>query len=555
MNIVLPSLGDIEEVEVTEICVAVGDAVGADDPIIVIESDKASMEVPAGGVGTIVELNIALGDQLGEGAVIGRLEVQGTQSTDAPAAVAQPAEQTSDSVDAREAVQTSASGEESQPSGGEQVAQIWVPDLGDIEQVEVIEVAATAGSRVAPGDLLVVLESDKASMEIPAEVSGVLLEINVAVGDQVTTGSLLATATIAAPRHREPAHGQPSLGSSTDADSPSLKTEPAVAAPLQVPVSTSQPTSASDKPSATQKNRQVYAGPATRRLAREIGVPLEQVEGSGNRGRVTKDDVKAWAKARLQQPATSAAQGATGIPAIPAVDFAKFGEIEEQPLSRIQKQVAVNMQRSWLNIPHVTQHADADIEELEAFRQSIKAESQSRGIKLSPLPFIIKAVCHTLAAHPKLNGSLSASGESLVLKRYTNIGIAVDTPEGLVVPVIRGADQLGVWALAERAQELAEKARSKKLALDDLSGGTFTISSLGAIGGTGFTPIINAPEVAILGVGKSVVQPIWQGDAFAPRLRLPLSLSYDHRVINGVDGGNFMATMTALLADIRRLTL
>jgi pyruvate dehydrogenase E2 component (dihydrolipoamide acetyltransferase) len=213
------------------------------------------------------------------------------------------------------------------------------------------------------------------------------------------------------------------------------------------------------------------------------------------------------------------------------------------------------MQRSWLNIPHVTQHADADIEELEAFRQSIKAESQSRGIKLSPLPFIIKAVCHTLAAHPKLNGSLSASGESLVLKRYTNIGIAVDTPEGLVVPVIRGADQLGVWALAERAQELAEKARSKKLALDDLSGGTFTISSLGAIGGTGFTPIINAPEVAILGVGKSVVQPIWQGDAFAPRLQLPLSLSYDHRVINGVDGGNFMATMTALLADIRRLTL
>ena len=555
MNIVLPSLGDIEEVEVTEICVAVGDAVGADDPIIVIESDKASMEVPAGGAGTIVELNIALGDQLGEGAVIGELEEQGTQSTDTPTAAAQPAEQTNNIADAREAEQTSASGEESQPNAGEQVAQIWVPDLGDIEHVEVIEVAATAGSRVAPGDLLVVLESDKASMEIPAEVSGVLLEINVAVGDQVTTGSLLATATIAAPLHREPAHDQPSPGSSTDADSPTQKTEPAAAAPLQVPVSSSQPTFASDKPFATQKSREVYAGPATRRLAREIGVPLEQVEGSGNRGRVTKDDVKAWAKARLQQPATSAAQGATGIPAIPAVDFAKFGEIEEQPLSRIQKQVAVNMQRSWLNIPHVTQHADADIEELEAFRQSIKAESQSRGIKLSPLPFIIKAVCHTLAAHPKLNGSLSASGESLVLKRYTNIGIAVDTPEGLVVPVIRGADQLGVWALAERAQELAEKARSKKLALDDLSGGTFTISSLGAIGGTGFTPIINAPEVAILGVGKSVVQPIWQGDTFAPRLQLPLSLSYDHRVINGVDGGNFMATMTALLADIRRLAL
>lgn len=551
MNIVLPSLGDIEEVEVTEICVAVGDTVGADDPIIVIESDKASMEVPAGGAGTIIELNIALGDQLGEGAVIGRLEVQGTQSADAPAAVAQSAEQTSDSADTPEAAQTSASSENPQPNGGEQVAQILVPDLGDIEQVEVIEVAATAGSQVAPGDLLVVLESDKASMEIPAEVSGVLLEINVAVGDQVTTGSLLATATVAAPRPPEPSHDQPSQGSATDTDSPSLLSE----LPPKVPVSTSQPTPAEDKPFTTQKARQVYAGPATRRLAREIGVSLEQVEGSGNRGRVTKDDVKAWAKARLHQPATTANQSAAGIPAIPPVDFAKFGEVEEQSLSRIQKQVAANMQRSWLNIPHVTQHANADIEELDAFRQSIKAESQSRNIKLSPLPFIIKAVCHTLAAHPKLNGSLSANGESLVLKRYMNIGIAVDTPEGLVVPVIRGADELGVWALAERARELAEKARSKKLALDDLSGGTFTISSLGAIGGTGFTPIINAPEVAILGVGKSVVQPIWQGDAFAPRLQLPLSLSYDHRVINGVDGGNFMATLTELLADIRRLAL
>ncbi len=550
MNIVLPSLGDIEEVEVTEICVAVGDAVGAEDPIIVIESDKASMEVPAGDAGTIVELNIALGDQLGEGAVIGRLEVPGTQSTDAPVAAAQPAEQTGDSADNRGAAHTRTSSEESQPEGGQQVAQILVPDLGDIEQVEVIEVAAIAGSRVAPGDLLVVLESDKASMEIPAEVSGVLLEINVAVGDQVTTGSLLATATIAASSHHQSSQGSP-----LDKDSQFQISDSAVAERSEMPDLNLQPISARDKPSATPKSRQVYAGPATRRLAREIGVSLEQVEGSGNRGRVTKDDVKAWAKARLNQSATTATKGAAGIPPIPAVDFGKFGEVEEQPLSRIQKQVAANMQRSWLNIPHVTQHANVDIDELEAFRQRIKAESQSRGIKLSPLPFIIKAVCLALAAHPKLNGSLSANGETLVLKRYTNVGIAVDTPEGLVVPVIRGADQLGVWALAERAQKLAEKARSKKLALDDLSGGTFTISSLGAIGGTGFTPIINAPEVAILGVGKSVIQPIWQGDAFSPRLQLPLSLSYDHRVINGVDGGNFIATLTALLADIRRLAL
>ena len=550
MNIVLPSLGDIEEVEVTEICVAVGDAVGAEDPIIVIESDKASMEVPAGDAGTIVELNIALGDQLGEGAVIGRLEVPGTQSTDAPVAAAQPAEQTGDSADNRGAAQMKTSSEESQPEGGQQVAQILVPDLGDIEQVEVIEVAAIAGSRVAPGDLLVVLESDKASMEIPADVSGVLLEINVAVGDQVTTGSLLATATIAASSHHQSSQGSP-----LDKDSQSQISDSAVAERSEMPDLNLQPISARDKPSATQKSRQVYAGPATRRLAREIGVSLDQVKGSGNRGRVTKDDVKAWAKARLNQSANTYTKGAAGIPPIPVVDFGKFGVVEEQPLSRIQKQVAANMQRSWLNIPHVTQHANVDIDELEAFRQRIKAESQSRGIKLSPLPFIIKAVCHALTAHPKLNGSLSANGETLVLKRYTNVGIAVDTPEGLVVPVIRGADQLGVWALAERAQKLAEKARLKKLALDDLSGGTFTISSLGALGGTGFTPIINPPEVAILGVGKSVIQPIWQGDAFSPRLQLPLSLSYDHRVINGADGGNFIATLTALLADIRRLAL
>lgn len=550
MNIVLPSLGDIEEVEVTEICVAVGDVVGAEDPIIVIESDKASMEVPAGDEGTIVELNIALGDQLGEGAVIGRLEVPGSQSTNAPVAAAQPMEQTGDAADNRGAAHARTSSEESRPEGGQQVAQILVPDLGDIEQVEVIEVAAVAGSPVAPGDLLVVLESDKASMEIPADVSGVLLKINVAVGDQVTTGSLLATATIAASSYH-----QSSQGSSLDKDTQSQVSDAAVAEWSELPDLNLPPISARDKPSATQKSRQVYAGPATRRLAREIGVSLEQVEGSGNRGRVTKDDVKAWAKARLNQSATTATKGAGDIPPIPAVDFGKFGEVEEQPLSRIQKHVAANMQRSWLNIPHVTQHANVDIDELEAFRQRIKAESQSRGIKLSPLPFIIKAVCHALAAHPKFNGSLSSDGETLVLKRYTNVGIAVDTPEGLVVPVIRGADQLGVWALAERAQKMAEKARLKKLALDDLSGGTFTISSLGAIGGTGFTPIINAPEVAILGVGKSVVQPIWQGDAFSPRLHLPLSLSYDHRVINGVDGGNFIATLTALLADIRRLAL
>ena len=541
MNIVLPSLGDIEEVEVTEICVAVSDVVGADDPIIVIESDKASMEVPAGNAGTIVEISVALGDQLGEGAIIGKLDTASTEGADSAAG---PTSQQSDDTGNPSAAKDSEPSEQARV-GGQQVVQISVPDLGDIDEVEVIEVAAIAGSQVAPGDLLVVLESDKASMEIPAEVTGVLLEVNVAVGDQVSAGSLLATASI-----------EGALQDDVMAeDCPSQEGETLAAAPSQPAAAMPEPAPEDNMAPAAAAGRQIYAGPATRRLAREIGVPLEQVEGSGNRGRVTKDDVKAWAKARINQPAMTSTPVTSGIPHVPAVDFAKFGDVEEQPLTRIQKQVALNMQRSWLNIPHVTQHANADIEDLESFRQSIKVEAQNQGIKLSPLPFIIKAVCQTLAAHPKLNGSLSADGENLVVKHYTNVGIAVDTPEGLVVPVIRGADQLGILALAGKAQELAEKARSKKLALDDLSGGTFTISSLGNIGGTGFTPIINAPEVAILGVGKSVIQPVWQEGAFEPRLQLPLSLSYDHRVINGVDGGNFMVTLTALLADIRRLAL
>ena len=506
MNIVLPSLGDIEEVEVTEICVAVSDVVGADDPIIVIESDKASMEVPAGNAGTIVEISVALGDQLGEGAIIGKLDTASIQGADS---AAEPTSQQSAGTGIPAAAKGSEPSERAR-GGGQQVVQILVPDLGDIEEVEVIEVAATAGSQVAPGDLLVVLESDKASMEIPAEVSGVLFEVNVAVGDQVSAGSLLATASIEGSLQDD----------AMSKDGPSQEGETLTAAPTQPGAAMPEPAPEDKLVPAAAAGRKVYAGPATRRLAREIGVPLEQVEGSGNRGRVTKDDVKAWAKARINQPAATSAPVNSTIPPVPVVDFAKFGDVEEQPLGRIQKQVALNMQRSWLNIPHVTQHANADIEDLESFRQSIKAEAQNQDIRLTPLTFIIKAVCQTLAAHPKLNGSLSADGENLVVKHYTNIGIAVDTPEGLVVPVIRGADQLGILALAEKAQELVEKARSKKLALDDLSGGTFTISSLGNIGGTGFTPIINAPQVAILGVGKSVIQPIWQG------VHLSLGCSY-----------------------------
>lgn len=539
MNIVLPSLGDIDEVEVTEICVAVGDVVNAEDSIIVIESDKASMEVPAGREGTVTELHVSVGDMLSEGAAIGVLsEAEVGTAAESPA---QPSAQ-NELVDSES--RQPANDDAEAPAGGQQTVQILVPDLGDIEQVEVIEVAVQTGMSVSPGDLLVVLESDKASMEIPIEVSGTLLDVNVAVGDQVSAGSLLAMAQV---------ETQQAPATETAAQPESLP-EPALAA-TQANEGKSPQVSSPNQPRRSGSDATIYAGPATRRLAREIGVPLEQVSGSGNRGRITKDDVKAWAKTKLNQLVNTAGAAGSALPALPHVDFAKFGPVEEEPLSRIQKQVAANMHRSWVNIPHVTQHAQANIDDLEQFRLSMKVEAQARGVKLSPLPFIIKAVCHTLAVHPKLNGSVSADGESLVFKHYMNVGIAVDTPEGLVVPVIRGADQLGIWALAEKAQELAEKARTKKLALDDLSGGTFTISSLGALGGTGFTPIINAPEVAILGVGKSGMQPVWRGEGFEPCLQLPLSLSYDHRVINGTDGGRFMVTLAELLGDIRRLSL
>lgn len=547
MNIVLPSLGDIDEVEVTEICVTVGDAVDAELPIIVIESDKASMEVPAGAAGTIAELQVSIGDRLGEGAVIGRLDGPATQVKAAKKGAAEKGAAEKDAAEKEPAQITSSAKPpmaEALPAES-QTVQILVPDLGDIDQVEVIEVAAQAGTRVAPGDLLVVLESDKASMEIPAEITGELLELKVAVGDQVGAGSVLALAQVTQEIPETQQAQVDGAKTAPDALSPTSRT-----GATQVPAIPSSE-QLTDAPAGSS----VYAGPATRRLAREIGVPLNQLTGSGNRRRITKDDVKAWAKARMNQASNQQAPAGSGIPALPVVDFAKFGDVEEVALSRIQKQVAANMQRSWLNIPHVTQHALADIEDLEAFRQSLREEAKARGVKLSPLPFIVKAVCHSLAAHPKLNGSVSADGEHLVYKHFINIGIAVDTPEGLVVPVIRGADQLGIWALAEQAQQLAEKARSKKLALDDLSGGTFTISSLGAIGGTGFTPIINAPEVAILGVGKSAMQPVWQGEQFVPRLQLPLSLSYDHRVINGTDGGHFAASLSQLLGDMRRLML
>lgn len=576
MDVRVPNLGDIDEVEVTELCVSVGDLVGENDPIIVIESDKASMEVPAGVAGVIQSFAISLGDVVGEGSLIAHIsadaeEIGAESGTQKPSVDESKTEALTADVGAPASVSdVAASTADESPSSKNQRKDldVLVPDLGDIDEVEVIEIGIAVGDSVSAGDLLLVLESDKASMEIPAEVGGVVMKLAVAVGDQVSAGSLIAViATTDAGNVAlvsENSAGPDSSSKETKHEPKEEKTESvdakgAANAPTKKPEASPSPAeTAAASSSAVDKN--IYAGPAVRRLARELGVDLAAITGTGNRGRLTKDDVKAYVKRQLKQESVGSGSGAgvtggAGIPAVPEIDFSRFGEIDAVPLSRIQKQVAVNMHRSWLNVPHVTQHGKADITELEAFRKGLKPEAVARELSLTPLAFLVKACCHALEAYPKFNSSLHSDGSQIIVKKYVHIGIAVDTPGGLVVPVIRDANKMGIWQLCEAIGSLAEKARNKKLAMDDLSGGTFTISSLGAIGGTGFTPIVNTPEVAILGVANSAMEPVWEGAEFSPKLMLPLSLSYDHRVINGVDGGQFMLLLSQILGDIRRLAL
>ena len=471
--------------------------------------------------------------------------------------------------------------------------EIRIPDIGDADEVYVIELCVAPGDAVGPDDALVVIESDKASMEVPAGVGGVVDALLVAVDDAVVEGQAIAridadqkaadaeanadaaesTAEIAAEEERASAASaakgeraadaveaggevapkppaETSAGQSPQSTDPKHFSRPVAGKAL--PHSQLVPPSAAAQPASLEAEEspgaRVYAGPATRRLARELGAPLAEVTGSGARGRILKDDVKRYVKGRLTAPSRGG-----GLPTLPEVDFARFGEIEVIPLSRIRIAGAQNLHRSWLNLPHVTQHDEADVTALEALRTSLKAEASERGLPLSPLPFIVKACCLALQAFPTCNASLDRAAANYILKRYYNIGIAVDTEQGLVVPVLKGVDGKGVWELAAEIANLAAKARSQRLPMNAMQGGTFSVSSLGAIGGTGFTPIINAPEVAILGVGRLATKPVWDQDAFRPRKMLPLSLSYDHRAINGAEAGRFVAHLAELLADPGRL--
>ncbi|MBV4463267.1 dihydrolipoyllysine-residue acetyltransferase [Pseudomonas sp. SWRI79] len=530
----VPDIGSSGKAQIIEIQVKVGDTVAADQSLITLESDKASMEIPSPAAGVVKAISVKLNDEVGTGDLILDLEVAGAA---APAAAA-PAQAAAPAA----AAPAPAAAAPAAPVA-DTVQDIHVPDIGSAGKAKIIEVLVKAGDTVTADQSLITLESDKASMEIPSPAAGVVESVSVKLDDEVGTGDLIlklkvkGAAPAAAPA---PAAAAPSA----PAPAAAAPAAPAPAAPAAAPA----------KPGA-----KVHAGPAVRQLAREFGVELSAVSPSGPHGRVLKEDVQVYVKAMMQKakeaPAAGGATGGAGIPPIPVVDFSRFGETEEVPMTRLMQIGASSLHRSWLNIPHVTQFDSADITELEAFRIAQKAVAEKAGVKLTILPLLLKSCAHLLKELPDFNSSLAPSGKAIIRKKYVNIGFAVDTPEGLLVPVIKNVDQKSLLQLAAEAAALAAKARDKKLTADDMQGACFTISSLGHIGGTGFTPIVNAPEVAILGVSKATIQPVWDGKAFQPKLMLPLSLSYDHRVINGAAAARFTKRLSDLLADIRTILL
>jgi pyruvate dehydrogenase E2 component (dihydrolipoamide acetyltransferase) len=536
--------------EVIELFVKVGDRIEADQSLLTLESDKASMEIPAPKAGVVKSLKIKLGDHLKEGDELLELEVEGA----ADAAPATPAEAPKATAAAPAApAPVAAAAPAAQTSS---VLDVHVPDIGSAGKAKIIEVLVKVGDSVQADQSLITLESDKASMEIPSPVAGVVESISVKLEDEVGTGDFILQLKVAGAAAAPVATPAPAAAAS-DVHKVPAGAHPAVAAEVSA-IASLAAAAASVGAAPKRDGAKVHAGPAVRLLAREFGVELAAVPGNGPKGRILKEDVQAYVKAMLlqaKQAPSAATNGGAGIAPIPEIDFSKFGEIEEVPMTRLMQVGANNLHRSWLNVPHVTQFDAADITELEAFRIAQKAAAEKAGVKLTVLPLLLKACAHLLKELPDFNSSLAPSGKAIIRKKYVNIGFAVDTPEGLLVPVIKDVDKKSLLQLAGEAAALAEKARTKKLAADDMQGACFTISSLGHIGGSGFTPIVNAPEVAILGVSKASMQPVWDGAAFQPRLMLPLSLSYDHRVINGAAAARFTKRLGDVLGDIRTLLL
>jgi pyruvate dehydrogenase E2 component (dihydrolipoamide acetyltransferase) len=523
IDVEVPDIGDFDEVEVIEVLVAVGDVVEVEQALLTLESDKASMEIPSSAAGVVVEILVNLGDSVAEGSVVVRL----TQA-DSPAAQA-PAETAPEAAPQEIAAEA---------------INIHVPDIGDFDEVEVIEVNVAVGDVVKEEQSLITLESDKASMEIPSTAAGTVKEILVAVGDKAAEGGLIVV-----------------LSGAATASSPTAAAEAKPQAAQQPAMPTSAPKqqapAASNQAVAVSKLMgHIHASPSVRKLARELGVDLSTVnKATGPKGRLLKEDIKNHVKQVMVGGASSAVPVGSGIPPIPTVDFSKFGEIEEKPLSKIKRLTGKNLTRAWLNVPMVTHHELADITEMEAFRKSLKADAEKRGVKVTFLAFIMKALVAALKEFPQFNASLSVDGKSLIYKKYYNIGIAVATPNGLVVPVFKDVDKTNIFDLAEQMGVISKKARDGKLSPKEMQGACMTISSLGGIGGTAFTPIVNAPEVAILGATRADIQPVWSGKEFEPRLMLPLDMTYDHRVIDGADAAAFMVALSGYLNDIRRVLL
>ncbi|MGM0571514.1 dihydrolipoyllysine-residue acetyltransferase [Marinobacter sp.] len=574
-DIKVPDLGGADEVEVIEVLVSKGDTVEEEDPILTVESDKASVELPAPFAGKITKLSVKVGDKLSEGDVVGTIDTDGAgggdddeddgdeepagegkaQKTDEATEKDQSDDESDDDNGADEDKSSDKGGKQASRKGGSRKETVKVPALDGFENVPVIEINVSEGDSVGEDDPLVTVESDKATMEIPSPYAGKIDKILVKEGDKLSEGDDLLEMTVEeggdedtdAGRKDDKAAGKDEESGKADKESGDGKQEK--------PGDTSEDSQGDSTYQPPTPGAKVHAGPAVRKLARELGADLTKVKPSGPKERILKDDVEAYIRQNLKKAQEGGSVEGAGIPGIKLPDFSQFGEVERESMSRMMTATATNMQKSWLNVPHVTQFDEADITEMEAFRKGQKQAGEKKGVKLTPLPFILKACAAALEELPQFNVSLDMERKEVVRKKYVHIGIAVDTPHGLMVPVIRDVDQKGLWQLAEEAQELADKARDKKLKPAEMQGACFSITSLGGIGGTAFTPIVNTPEVAILGVSRAAMKPVWDGEAFQPRLMLPLSLSYDHRAVNGADAARFTNLLGQLLGDIRRLLL
>ena len=579
VDIQVPDIGDFDEVTVIELLVKPGDTVAAEQSLITVESDKASMEIPSSAAGVVKELKVKLDDKVKQGSVVLTLETAGETAAPAPAAAPASAPAAAPAPAAQAAPAPAASPAPAAVPAASGPVEVRVPDIGDFKDVVVIEVMVKPGDTIRAEQSLITVESDKASMEIPSSAAGVLKELKVKLGDKVNIGDLLAilegAASAAAPQPAAPqtAAATPSASPANSGIDPAAASAAGSATGYgdRAPASAATPATLAvpaHQPTAAPPVGLPHASPSVRKFARELGVPLAEVKGTGPKGRITQGDVQGFTKAvmagdartqaqvaKAPAPVAAAAGAGAGLDLLPwpKVDFTKFGPVERQDLSRIKKISGANLHRNWVMIPHVCNHDDADITDLEAFRVQMNKENEKSGVKITMLAFLIKASVAALKKFPTFNASLD--GDQLVLKQYFNIGFAADTPNGLVVPVIKDADKKGIMQISQEMGELAKKARDGKLSPGEMQGACFTISSLGGIGGRYFTPIINAPEVAIMGVCKSRIEPVWDGQAFQPRLMQPLSLSWDHRVIDGAAAARFNAYFGQLLADFRRIML